>query len=288
MIKNSIFYVLLFLVPKNVVSQIMGQLVSIRWPKKVNRWLIKGFINIFKINIDEAEKNIDEYPSIQEFFIRRLKPGLRLISNKSDAMISPCDGYLSESGLIENGRLLQIKGKYYGVTELLGSQELAQKFEGGYYATIYLSPRDYHRFHVPVDGSILETRYIPGALWPVNTWAVRNIKNLFCRNERIISLLEESSTRKQVAYIAVGATMVGKIKLEYCSLESNKARKLAVLRHEGHNQVKVIKGQELGRFMFGSTVVMLFEKELITKFETRAPAHVKMGEVLAYMQRGLG
>lgn len=288
MIKNSICYVLLFLVPKNLVSRMMGQLVSIRWPKKINRWLITGFINIFKIDITEAEKNIDEYPSIQEFFIRRLRAGVRKISDERDAIISPCDGLLSEAGCIENGKLLQIKGKYYGVAELLGSQELAQKFEGGYYATIYLSPRDYHRFHVPMDASIRETRYIPGALWPVNKWAVRNIKNLFCINERIISLLEEPLTQKCVAYVAVGATMVGKIKLEYCSLESNKTRKLAIIKHDGQNHVKVNKGQELGRFMFGSTVVMLFEKGLIAQFKTITPAHVKMGEVLAYRQRGLG
>jgi phosphatidylserine decarboxylase len=258
----------------------MGRLVSIRWPKAINNCIIRRFVAIFSINVSEAEKNIEDYSSLQEFFIRRLKANARTISLEKNAVISPCDGVMSEAGYIEHGKLLQVKGKYYGVSDLLASPELAKKFEGGYFCTIYLSPRDYHRFHVPVDGAITQTRYIPGALWPVNKWAVKNIRNLFCINERIISLIEESVTKKNIAYIAVGATMVGKIKLDYCDVE-NKGTKSITIEHEGQNRVKVNKGQELGRFMFGSTVVMLFEKGFISGFEKITPAAVTMGEVLA-------
>ncbi len=279
-VKDSIFYVLLFLLPKNLASHLMGKLVSINWPKSINNWIIRRFIAIFSIDANEAEKTIDAYPSLQEFFIRKLKPGLRTVSQADNVIISPCDGLMSEAGLIEQGRLLQVKGKYYGVSDLLSCPKLAQRFEGGYFCAIYLSPKDYHRFHVPVDGRIVTTSYVAGTLWPVNKWAVKNIANLFCINERTISLIEESVTKKNIAYVAVGATMVGKIKLDYCAVESQGGKSL-LIEHEGQNQVKVNKGQELGRFMFGSTVVMLFEKGLISGFEKATPAQLCMGELMA-------
>ncbi len=258
--------------------------MSFSWSKKISLGLIQRFAKAFAINTDEAEFALHEYASLQEFFIRRLKPGLRKIDPDMQSIVSPCDGVMSEAGLIDEGRILQVKGKYYRVRDLLGSKELAEPFMGGYFCTIYLSPKDYHRFHVPMDGVITKTKYIPGNLWPVNNWAVQNISNLFCNNERIISMIEESHTKKSIAYVAVGATMVGKIKLDYCELESN-SRNPVEISHQTENQVRVNKGDELGCFMFGSTIVMLFEKAFIAGFEKVAPAPVLMGEVLARIKK---
>lgn len=262
----------------------MGKLVSVQWPQSFSSWLNHRFAKIFSINTEEAEYAVEEYPSIQEFFIRRLKSGAREVAIDTQSIISPCDGVMSEAGLIDQGRVLQVKGKYYNINDLLGSRELAAPFMGGYFCTIYLSPKDYHRFHVPVDGIVSKTKYIPGNLWPVNKWAVQNIPELFCNNERTITLIKESQSHKHIAYVAVGATMVGKIKLDYTDVESNcgKAREIS---HEAENQVKLNKGDELGRFMFGSTIVMLFEKALINGFEKVAPAPVRMGEVLARIKK---
>lgn len=279
--KSSLFYLLLILLPKNLLSRFIGRLVSIRWPRPLARVIVRGFAHIFSIDVSEAEKQIDEYGSVQEFFIRRLKPGARKLPDGANLLLSPCDGVMSETGFIKHGQLIQAKGKTYQLRDLVGSQEIANCFEGGYFATIYLSPRDYHRFHMPCDGVIKQTIYIPGALWPVNAWAVRNINNLFCINERIISMLKTEHD-KLLAHIAVGATNVGKIKLEYCSIESNLDGKASMIKHD--NQIKMNKGQELGRFMFGSTVIILCEQGLIDTFLKPAPAKVKMGEVLAYIK----
>lgn len=284
--KGSIWYLILYLVPKNLVSMLMGKLVSIEWPPKFNEAIIKAFVKIFKINLKEAERPLKHYKSLQEFFVRKLKPNLRPIDQEGEVIVSPCDGMMSQAGIIENGLIMQVKGKFYSIEDLLGSNELMQKFEGGYYCTIYLSPKDYHRFHSPVDGEIIETRYLPGSLWPVNNWAVNNVDNLFCLNERIISIISERNTSKHLAYIPVGATMVGKIRLEYCDLETNKEVKCSIINHEIDERIYVAKGQELGKFMFGSTVVMLMEKGLSKGFINCSPNKVMMGEALAKLKLG--
>jgi phosphatidylserine decarboxylase len=233
--------------------------------------------------LDEAEKPIDDYPCLQDFFIRHLKPSIRPISLKKNVVICPCDGTLSVLARIENKRLIQAKGKYYNADEFLGDTFLASRFINGHYATIYLSPRDYHRFHVPIDGSIQKTIYIPGALWPVNNWAVDNIRNLFCQNERVITVIADARTNRLVAHVAVGATMVGCVNLEYCDLLHRRMSQKSQgyhINHIDHDEISVTKGQELGQFMFGSTIILLFEAGLIDGFVKEAPASVKMGELL--------
>ena len=279
--KHSLFYGLLYLVPKNLVSRLMGFLVSLTPPRSVAIYINKCFARMVGINIEEAEKPLKDYPNLQAFFIRKLKPGLRPIASTPNAVVSPCDGFVSSFGQIRDGSLYAIKGSNYSLTSLLDAKDLAARFDGGFFTTIYLSPRDYHRFHAPLSGEIVETTYIPGALWPVNRWAVNNIPNLFCQNERIISLIKPQGQPKLLAYIAVGATMVGKIKLSYCDLESNvKSPKLSRF-HQAQN---IIKGSELGMFMFGSTIILLFEPGLIDGFALTAPQAIKMGEIIALMK----
>lgn len=280
--KNTILYCLLYLMPKNLISVLMGKLVSVKLPKScaiaLNRW----FANRFRLDLDEAQFPLEHYQTLQDLFIRRLKENLRQKSERDDVLVSPCDGTLSQNAIINEGTLIQAKGKYYGVRELVGDM-VAHQFLGGRYATIYLSPRDYHRFHVPVDGEIIKTIYLPGTLWPVNTWAVTHVTQLFCQNERVVTIIRERQTQLLLAHIAVGATMVGKIELDYGDFIHKKTpfRSKKVFPH----QIPVQKGDDLGKFMFGSTIIMLFEPGLVAHMVKDAPANVKMGEILGTLAK---
>lgn len=276
---NSFYYCYLYLLPKNGLSSLLGKLVGMPLPRGLAKFINRRFAKAFKVNLEEAERHIDEYDNLQEFFIRRLKPGLRPISMDENILVSPCDGFMSVGNSIVDGQLMQVKGKTYALADLLKDQKLAQIFSGGYYATIYLSPRDYHRFHIPLDGDIVRTVYIPGALWPVNQWGVTNIDGLFCQNERVITVISAAKTKRLMAHIAVGATVVGKIDLEYCKITKGNHQK----HHPEeilHEPIAVKKGVPLGKFMFGSTIIMLMEPGLMGGFTKQAPSHVKMGETL--------
>lgn len=261
----------------------MGKIVSLNLNRYWANLINKTFAKVYKVDLKEAEKPINEYACLQDFFIRRLKPGLRPMPLEKNVVVSPCDGTLSLMGKIEHQQLLQVKGKRYSVKDLLGHTEIAQYFLSGHYVTLYLSPRDYHRFHVPMDGVIEETIYIPGTLWPVNHWGIHHIKDLFCQNERVISVIRHLPTRLKLAHIAIGATMVGKIELAYCQLHAEQKKKVPV--RIMHEPMPVEKGQELGQFMFGSTIILLLESGLIDGFVKETPASVKMGEILGYFAK---
>lgn len=278
--RKSFLYALLYIVPKNWLSCFVGYLVSIYLPHFLNKIVINLFIKLCKIDVNEADKSVDEYPSLQEFFIRRLKPSVRPIAKEKNIIISPCDGTLSIAHKIENNSLIQAKGKSYSIDKLVNNKELGTRFMSGYQATLYLSPRDYHRFHAPVDGEIIETVYIPGSLWPVNKWAVNNVENLFCENERVITLIKEEASGKLLAQIAIGATLVGKIHLNYCDFSHDKKNHLRISQKIHHGIVNIKKGQELGRFMFGSTIILLLEPGFTEGFTLPFKRSVKMGETL--------
>lgn len=278
MIKNSIIYFFLYILPKNFISCLMGRLVSIRFPKPMMLFINRCFVRTFKIDLNDAEKPLSEYQSLQELFIRRLKPGARNPSAIS-GVLSPCDGTVSVQGRIIDGNLIQAKGRMYTLKHLLGA-DLSQVFIGGHYATIYLSPRDYHRFHMPVDGSIEKTIYIPGSLWPVNKWAVKNVKELFCQNERVISLIKPKDKSGLIAQVAIGATMVGKIEMDYCTIpDYKKSKKMVVLDHQ--KPIFLNSGDDLGKFMFGSTIILLFSNGLLEEFANDAPVSIKLKQLLA-------
>lgn len=274
------FYLFMYLLPKNLLSTLVGKLVSYSKPG----WLIKRsviiFAKIFKINSEEAEKPLKEYQNIQEFFARKLKNNARIIDEENNILISPCDGYISQLGKINNQTLIQAKGKNYTLLALLKNKDLAAEFTNGYYCTIYLSPKDYHRFHMPLTGNIYKTIYYPGCLWPVNSWSVNNVNELFCQNERTVSLIKSESNHS-LAFIAVAATMVGKISLTYTQIQDRKAHKFI---EQTHKNICLPKGEELGKFMFGSTIILLFNKNMMNKFAKNQGEVVKMGEKLAFGQ----
>lgn len=278
-LRTWFYYSLLFVMPKNYLSYCIGKLVSLRWNPRFALYINRQFAKIFSINLDEAEKPLDHYANLQEFFIRRLKPGLRPINMHSDVMVSPCDGFLSISGQLNDGKLIQAKGKNYLARDLVKDPQLAAYTEHAHYATIYLSPRDYHRFHVPLTGEIIRTIYVPGSLWPVNRWAVDNVADLFTINERMISVIKCATTGKHLMHVAVGATVVGKIELDYVQMPTSIDRSAPFI-DIAHNPVAVKKGDDLGKFMFGSTIVLVAQAGLLDHFIKDEPGMMKMGEAL--------
>lgn len=241
-------------VPKNQLSRSMGRLVHARLPKPIARRLVRWFAGAYEIDVDAAQRPIDEYPSIGHFFIRDLREGLRPI--ESD-FVSPVDGVLRNFGTIHNGRLEQIKGKTYTLTRFLSDDENAARYEGGTFFNLYLSPQDYHHIHAPVSGTIARSVHIPGKLWPVNDWSLETIDELFSINERVVTYIDSPLGR--VAVVMVGATNVGKISVTYDTFISNTAGAQDVARRDYAPAVPISAGDRLGTFHMGSSVVVLLE-----------------------------
>ena len=273
----SLYFRTLQLLPKNALSRLMGYVTSLRLPKWFVQKEIHYFSSHFGVNLSEIKEPLTHFKSLQEFFTRELKPGARTVDADEQSLISPCDGSLGQSGQVESGTLLQIKGRPYQLSDLLGDDDLAKRLEGGDYATFYLSPKDYHRFHMPFSAHVQEALYWPGQLWPVNPWAVENCHELFCVNERIVMVLKSSADPNEVAVlVAVGATMVGKIRVHFdTTLTSNLSfRKPERRRYSSF----FAKGDELGYFEFGSTLVLVTSPRL-AKINSLSFQHpLKMGE----------
>lgn len=251
----------LSLLPRNAVSRAAGFLVSRRLPRFLRGPVMRAYAAIFGADLSEVRDPLDSFASIQDFFVRSLKDGARPVDQGPGKVISPCDGAWGQWGAIENGTLMQIKGKAYSLAELLADEGDARRFEGGVYATLYLSPKDYHRFHMPVTCRLEKARYIPGSLWPVNAAGLHLVDRLFARNERICAFWQvaEDGFRGELCMVAVGATMVGKTKVVFDKLETNVADRGRQDRIYEHRPV-FSRGQEWGRFLFGSTIILLAER----------------------------
>lgn len=270
---------LLRFVPKNHLSWCVGKLARCKLPYGLSQELINWFAKRYSVHVDEAEFPLAGYSTLAEFFTRRLKPGIRSIGL---GVISPVDGTVVEHGVLEGSRIMQAKGKFYQVGELLGDNTLAKQFVDGYFITIYLAPGDYHRIHSPVTGKIVRAVYVEGNLWPVNGKSVQQITNLFSINERITSVIE--SEFGTVAVVKVGATNVGEISVCYDTLVANQRPRLIQKPRRSESRtyydgISIQRGDELGIFQMGSTVILLFEKN---RFVPRngLGGKVKMGEQL--------
>lgn len=282
---NTPFYVFMKLLPKNAASRAFGIVTRLRIPF-VSKALRNVFANYYKLNMEEAEYPLSHYRNIGELFIRRLKPGARPIADNE--IVSPVDGVLSQTGVFdENQKLIQAKGKYYTLKDLLRNEEMAKRFEGGAFATIYLAPFNYHRIHSPVKGELVDAAYCPGTLWPVNVGSVERVEGLFCINERLTSRirLEDGS---EILVVKVGATNVGRIGVVYSEELLVNAGKLPrdCKRFDWVPSTKVTfeKGGELGRFEMGSTVILVVDKKIHERhpelFTSRLGQAVKVGEAL--------
>ncbi|MGE3756693.1 MAG: archaetidylserine decarboxylase [Pseudobdellovibrionaceae bacterium] len=253
---------LLFLVPKNILSRFVGWLVHLELPEPLKTKVLLGFAGYYKINLDEAEKTHQEYKSIGALFTRKLKRGIRPVG--SAECLHPADSKLTTFGSIDGNTLLQAKGHAYSLPEFIKDPNAATRFRGGYFATYYLCPTDYHRVHSPVAGEVTKATVVPGALWPVNNWSVNAIHNLFALNERVV--VEIKTRYGDVIVVLVGATNVGKMSLAFDSeVGSNQGG--STRTREYHPPIKLEKGDELGTFHMGSTVVVIYSPEFVRNFD---------------------
>ena len=242
--------------PGPVYSALVGKAARARLPVPLRGPAYRAFARAVGADLGEAELDLRAYVTLGDLFARRLRPGVRTIDPDPRAVPSPCDGVIAAVGTADNGTLIQAKGIDYQLEDLVVDRELAERLTGGAYATIYLSPRDYHRVHTPVDAHIRHYDYVPGALWPVNPRVASRRKGLLVRNERVVIALD-AGPLGQVAVVMVGASGVGNIALTYAP-ESVTWRAAGELRRVEVDQ-PVSRGDELGAFRLGSTVVMIFQ-----------------------------
>ena len=242
--------------PERALSRLTGRVALLTVPRFLRAPVFRAFARSFGIRIDEAERALEDYTSLDAFFVRRLRPGARAWPRDPAMIASPVDGRIGEFGHIEKGAALQAKGQPYSLAQLLDSP-VGQRFEGGDFITLYLSPSHYHRVHSPVSGTIPWTRWIPGALLPVNLAAIELVSDLFPRNERVVCWIDDASSA--VALVAVGAYNVGRITAAF-DADSATNRRGATARTRSYDPaVRVECGAELLTFHLGSTVILLFE-----------------------------
>ncbi len=245
-----------YIVPKQGLTTFAGFMANIKH-QAIKNYLIKRFIRKYAVNMQEArEENPEHYACFNDFFIRHLKPACRPVANAD--IISPVDGYISEIGQITAGKLLQAKGRDYSVHELLACDEaLSAQFNHGCFATLYLSPQDYHRVHMPVDGILQQMIYVPGKLFSVQPTTARVIPRLFARNERLVVFFDTSIGL--MAMVLVGATIVGKIGTSWQGdLQRSRKRTQTSYSQDATVKTTLKKTAEMGYFKLGSTVILLF------------------------------
>ncbi|WP_231956066.1 archaetidylserine decarboxylase [Aneurinibacillus soli] len=258
--------------PQNAISRAVGSLAR----SPFSRYVIKPYISLFNVNVEEIEKPLSDYPHLTAFFTRQLKSGARPICPDANALVSPVDGRVAQFGTITDGTLIQAKGINYTVEQLLGcTPEQAERYEGGVFLTIYLSPRDYHRIHMPLAGKLTHATYLPGRLFPVNRIGVHHVPGLFTKNERLITYADTPAG--EMALVKVGAFVVGSVQVPYGNHTTNVRNGRAYSMEL--SELPYEKGQEVGLFEFGSTVVLLFEKDRITFNNRIQPdAYLQYGE----------
>jgi phosphatidylserine decarboxylase len=286
-IVNVLFVVVQYLLPQHLLSRLVGWLAETRIGPLKNLF-ITSFIKVFKVDMSEAdEPDKDHYPNFNTFFVRELKPQARPLCMAADAVACPADGCISELGDIVSGRLLQAKGKDFELTALLGGDEaMSRLFMGGKFATVYLSPRDYHRVHMPLDAQLQTMVHIPGRLFSVNAATTALVGGLFARNERVVCLFETSAGPMGV--VLVGAMICASIETDWAGLVTPLKRKVRTAHYPGTPfEVSLSKGSEMGRFKLGSTVIVLFGPSMVEWREgLEAQSRVRMGEQLGTLVGG--
>ena len=272
-----------YLLPKQAITHFAGWVAS-RERGWVTTEIIRRFVTRYRVNMDEAlDSDISSYRTFNEFFTRALKPGARPIAQAE--LVCPVDGAISQFGPIAGDHIFQAKGHHYSTTALVGGDAaLAAQYADGSFATIYLSPRDYHRIHMPCEGRLSRMIYVPGDLFSVNPVTARGVPGLFARNERVVCVFE--SARGPFVLVLVGATIVGSMATVWHGVV-NPPRSKAVREWRypaaGQPEVLLKQADEMGRFLLGSTVVMLFPKGPLRFNRDWAPGGaVRLGEAMAY------
>jgi phosphatidylserine decarboxylase len=273
---------LFYPIPHHSISRISLRLTRLR-NRLVIPLVIRIFIRIFNVNMDEAlEPDPAGYTNFNAFFTRALRPDVRPIAPEADVVVSPADGLISQMGNLRDERILQAKGQNYSVLELLGgSHPHSTIFQDGKFCTIYLSPRDYHRVHMPADGELDKMIYIPGRLFSVSSPSLENIPRLFSRNERVAAIFQTG--KGPLALVLVGAINVAAIETVWSGLITpppGKAIRSYQYRNS-HHKIHLRRGQEMGRFNMGSTVILLFPPNVVDwDPQLCSGTSVKMGQRL--------
>lgn len=268
--------------PKLLLTQAAGKLAASTHPWVAQRF-IRWFIGRYNVNMDEAlNPDPASYRCFNEFFTRELKPGARPLAQTD--WICPVDGMVSQLGPMQQGKLIQAKGRTYTAAALLADAQKAQAFENGYFATLYLSPRDYHRIHMPCDGRLLSMHHVPGDLYSVNPVTAEGVDNLFARNERLVCWFE--GPFGEFAMVLVGATIVGSIGTAWHGIVAPPRSGVGIRSWDYRSAPEPVilkQGQEMGRFQLGSTVVMVMPASPACQFnpQWQHGTPIQMGQVMA-------
>lgn len=269
-----------YILPHHPLSRLMGLLMRSE-NKALKNWLINRAIQHYHVNMDEAwTTDLDDYPSFNHFFTRVLKPDARPLADVADAIISPADGVVSQAGDIAHKSIIQAKGKQYSVVELLGGdRDRARPFKNGKFATIYLSPKDYHRLHMPLTGTLREMVHVPGRLFSVNAVTADGVPNLFARNERVAAIFDTEAG--PMALVLVGAIFVASIETVWHGVVTPPSAKSVYSWMYNKNPVQLQRGEEMGHFNMGSTIIVLFGQDAVQwESDFIAGKAVKMGELI--------
>lgn len=288
---ERLFALLQYPLPHHFLSRLMWLLTRLQMGA-LTHWMIATFVRYFRVNMDEAaDSNVSAYASFNQFFTRALKPGVRAIASGAGQLACPVDGAVSQAGAIDGNRVFQAKGHDYTLEALLGGDTaLAAEFSNGTFATIYLSPRDYHRIHMPDTGRLRRMLFVPGRLFSVNSATARQVPGLFARNERLVCIFD--TTHGPMAVILVGALFVGSMETVWDGPTSqtswqtpNRSPAFPDVKHadfqKTETSITLERGMEMGRFNMGSTVILLFGKnamQLDSALRENQP--VKLGQLL--------
>ena len=268
-----------YLLPKRAITELAGRIASARGGAMTTA-VIRWFVRHYGVDMSEAaEPDIAAYPTFNAFFTRALRPGVRPLASAD--LVCPVDGAISRFGALDANRILQAKGHHYLAVELVGGDEaLATQFDHGSFATLYLAPKDYHRIHMPCDGRLVRMIHVPGALFSVNPPTARGIPGLFARNERVVCVFD--SARGPFVMVLVGATIVGSMATVWHGVVNPpRGGEVREWRYDDQ-QVVLRQGEEMGRFLLGSTVVMLFPRgDLAFNQAWRPEGAIRLGERMA-------
>jgi phosphatidylserine decarboxylase len=269
-----------YLLPKQALTALAGKLARTQGGALTTR-AIAAFVRRYRVDMNEAaEPDIAAYASFNDFFTRALKPGARPLGEAP--WLSPVDGAISQLGPIERDQIFQAKGHHYSTTALVGGDStLAAQFENGHFATLYLSPRDYHRIHMPCAGTLTRMIHVPGPLFSVNPTTARGVPGLFARNERVVCVFD--TAHGPLVLVLVGATIVGSMATVWHGVVNPPRVRQVRQWHYRDQPITLQQGDEMGRFLLGSTVVMLWPQSAGLRFnpEWVAARPIRMGEVMA-------
>lgn len=278
--KQKFLKLLFYVIPHHAVSRVVYLVTRLRGPQV--KPMIAWFVKSYGVDMNDAvESEIGYYQTFNEFFTRPLKQDVRPIAPGDNTLACPCDGKISQAGPVRSGAILQAKGRAYSVLELVGGDNsMAAEFADGRFATIYLAPHDYHRIHMPLDANLVRMIHVPGRLFSVAEWTVEEIPRLFARNERLVCYFETAAG--PLAMVLVGAINVSAIETVWSGLVvPPRAKKIGEFDYS-HTRKTIKKGDEMGRFNMGSTVILLTGNNVEWLPHIKNGQKVKMGQLIGH------